>query len=215
MPKPIPISAEASAGILRALEERDIGWAARVQGHRSRPLGQDGDTARRANHPGTRCSSPYRSIAPRKSSQSRLSWKRTGWIGVDHRTFATKFDHVYAVGDVTSAPVPRVGAIAEGEASTLADVLIHHIRGRSRTRTVQGPRDLLHRVRRPQGGAVRRQLPGRRVPVRDVHRGIGGDGRLEGRVRLLAAPSLVRHGVLTRSRLIASSASQVRYPSTR
>ena len=35
----------------------------------------------------------------------------------------------YAVGDVTSAPVPRVGAIAEGEARTLADVLVHQIRG--------------------------------------------------------------------------------------
>jgi sulfide:quinone oxidoreductase len=28
------------------------------------------------------------------------------------------------VGDVTSAPVPRAGVIAEGEASTVADVLI-------------------------------------------------------------------------------------------
>ena len=52
-----------------------------------------------------------------------------GWIPVDHRTFATKFENVYAVGDVTSAPVPRVGAIAEGEARTLAEVLVQQIRG--------------------------------------------------------------------------------------
>jgi sulfide:quinone oxidoreductase len=52
-----------------------------------------------------------------------------GWIAVDHTTFATRFENVFAVGDVTSAPVPRVGAIAEGEARTLADVLIHRIRG--------------------------------------------------------------------------------------
>ena len=52
-----------------------------------------------------------------------------GWIAVDHRTFATKFENVYAVGDVTSAPVPRVGAIAEGEARTLAEVLVHQIKG--------------------------------------------------------------------------------------
>ena len=52
-----------------------------------------------------------------------------GWIPVDHTTFATSFPDVYAVGDVTSAPVPRVGVIAEGEAGTVADVLIHRLRG--------------------------------------------------------------------------------------
>ena len=52
-----------------------------------------------------------------------------GWIAVDVKTFATKFPDVYAVGDVTSVPVPRAGVIAEGEAGTLADVLIARIRG--------------------------------------------------------------------------------------
>ena len=60
-----------------------------------------------------------------------------GWIPVDHTTFATQFPDVYAVGDITSAPVPRVGVIAEGEAGTVADVLVHRFRGgdRSRRRT--------------------------------------------------------------------------------
>jgi len=52
-----------------------------------------------------------------------------GWIPVDPATFATRFPDVYAVGDVTSAPVPRAGVIAEGEASTVADVLVARIRG--------------------------------------------------------------------------------------
>ncbi|HXW80486.1 MAG TPA: hypothetical protein VEJ84_13360, partial [Acidimicrobiales bacterium] len=34
-----------------------------------------------------------------------------------------------AVGDVTSAPVPRAGVIAEGEAATVAQVLIAAING--------------------------------------------------------------------------------------
>jgi len=46
-----------------------------------------------------------------------------GWIPVDPATFATRFPGVYAVGDVTSAPVPRAGVFAEGEAGTVADVL--------------------------------------------------------------------------------------------
>ena len=65
--------------------------------------------------------------APHVVTNSALA--EDGWVPVDHRTFATKFDSVYAVGDVTSAPVPRVGAIAEGEARTLAEVLIHQIKG--------------------------------------------------------------------------------------
>ena len=47
-----------------------------------------------------------------------------GWIPVDPATFATRFPNVYAVGDVTSAPVPHAGGIAEGEAATVAKVLI-------------------------------------------------------------------------------------------
>ena len=65
--------------------------------------------------------------APQVVEDSALA--EDGWVAVDHTTFATRFENVYAVGDVTSAPVPRVGAIAEGEARTLAEVLIHQIRG--------------------------------------------------------------------------------------
>ena len=46
------------------------------------------------------------------------------WIPVDPATFATRFRDVYGVGDVTSAPVPRAGMFAEGEAATVADVLV-------------------------------------------------------------------------------------------
>jgi sulfide:quinone oxidoreductase len=52
-----------------------------------------------------------------------------GWIPVDPRTFATKFPGVFAVGDVTSAPVPRAGGIAEGEGATVAEVLIAQVTG--------------------------------------------------------------------------------------
>jgi sulfide:quinone oxidoreductase len=52
-----------------------------------------------------------------------------GWIPVDPATFATRHPNVYAVGDVTSAPVPRAGGIAEGEAATLSQVLIAELTG--------------------------------------------------------------------------------------
>jgi len=61
-----------------------------------------------------------------------------GWIAVHHATFATRFENVSALCDVTSAPVPRVGVIAEGEAQTLADVLVHQIRGGARPEPFRG-----------------------------------------------------------------------------
>jgi sulfide:quinone oxidoreductase len=128
MPKPVPISDEASDGILRALEERDIGWSPQ-----SKLTALDPATKTATLDDGQRL--PYSLFlaipvhrAPPVVAESALV-EEDGWIAVDHRTFATKFDNVYAVGDVTSAPVPRVGAIAEGEAGTLADVLVHQLRG--------------------------------------------------------------------------------------
>jgi sulfide:quinone oxidoreductase len=128
LPKPIPISDEASNGILRVCEERDIGWWPQLKTTALDPVSKtatlsDGQTI------------PYSLFlaipvhrAPGVVEESALV-EEDGWIGVDHRTFATKFENVYAVGDVTSAPVPRVGVIAENEADTLADVLVHQLRG--------------------------------------------------------------------------------------
>jgi sulfide:quinone oxidoreductase len=127
MATPIPISPEASAGILEAIGERDIEWRPQSKVTSLDPVTKiatlaDGDTM------------PYGLFlgvpvhrASKVVEDSALA--EDGWIPVDHRTFATTFEGVYAIGDVTSAPVPRVGAIAEGEARTLAEVLIHQIKG--------------------------------------------------------------------------------------
>ena len=182
MATPIPISPEASAGILEA---------ARRTRHRvvapSKVASLDPATKIATLDDGrtipTPCFSASRCIAPRVVEDSALA--EDGWIPVDHRTFATKFENVYAVGDVTSAPVPRVGAIAEGEARTLAEVLIHQIRGGDASGALQGNGDLLHRVRWLQGGPVRRQLPVGSDSVRLLHRGLRGDRGVQGRVRRL------------------------------
>jgi sulfide:quinone oxidoreductase len=61
-----------------------------------------------------------------------------GFIPVDAATFSTRFPNVYAVGDVTSAPVARAGVITEGEAATVADVLSARIRGGAQPAPYQG-----------------------------------------------------------------------------
>jgi sulfide:quinone oxidoreductase len=127
MPMPIPISKEASSGILAALEARDIGWWPESKVTSLDPSAKTATLADgRMIHYDLMLGVPVHR-APRVVEDSALA--EDGWIPVDHTTFATRFDGVYAVGDVTSAPVPRVGAIAEGEAGTVADVLVHQLRG--------------------------------------------------------------------------------------
>jgi sulfide:quinone oxidoreductase len=127
MAVPIPISAEASAGLLSALEERGIEfWPESVvtsldPASKTATL-RDGRTISYDLFLGV----PVHR-APAVVEESGLTVD--GWIPVDHTTFATQFTDVYAVGDITSAPVPRVGVIAEGEAGTVADALIHRFRG--------------------------------------------------------------------------------------
>ncbi len=127
MQVPIPISAEASAGILAALEERGIEfWPDSVVTSLDPATHvatmRDGRTVDYDLFLGV----PIHR-APAVVEESGLAVD--GWIPVDPTTFATSYPDVYAVGDVTSAPVPRVGVIAEGEAGTVADVLIHRLRG--------------------------------------------------------------------------------------
>ncbi|MEX2290563.1 MAG: FAD-dependent oxidoreductase [Mycobacteriales bacterium] len=127
LPIPIPISTETSAAIVDMLEERGIQHWPSCRVVRL-------DPERRVAHLEDGRELPYDLFlgvpvhrAPAVVVDSGLT--EDGWIPVDPATFATRFPGIYAVGDVTSAPVPRAGTIAEGEARTLADVLISEVRG--------------------------------------------------------------------------------------
>jgi sulfide:quinone oxidoreductase len=133
---PIPISREASAGIRAALEERGIEFCAETVVTSLDPAThqatlRDGRTVNYDLFLGV----PVHR-APVVVEDSGLA--EDGWIPVDHTTFTTRYPNVYAVGDVTSAPVPRVGVIAEGEAGTVADVLVHRLRGGADPTAYQG-----------------------------------------------------------------------------
>ncbi len=124
---PIPISEETSAAIVAMLAEKGIEfWPSSVV--------ERLDPAARVAHLGDGRQLAYDLFlgipvhrAPRVVVESGLT--DDGWIAVDPATFATRFPDVFAVGDVTSAPVPRAGIIAEGEARTVADVLISRLTG--------------------------------------------------------------------------------------
>jgi sulfide:quinone oxidoreductase len=127
LPMPIPISRKTSAAIEAILAGHGIQYSPS-----SSVTHLDPD--RHVAHLGDGRELPYDLFlgipvhcAPAVVLASELA--KEGWIPVDPATFATRFPGVYAVGDVTSAPVPRAGGIAEGEAATLADVLIAQLTG--------------------------------------------------------------------------------------
>ena len=129
LPKPIPISDDTSNAILAMLAERGIE-------HWPGSLVTRLDPAAKVAHLRDGRQLAYDLFlgipvhrAPAVVLESSLA--EEGWIPVDPATFATRFPDVYAVGDVTSAPVPRAGVFAEGEAATVADVLVARLKGRA------------------------------------------------------------------------------------
>ena len=122
MPMPIPISRKTSSAIETILEEHGITYWPSARVTRL-------DPQRHVAHLDDERQLPYDLFlgipvhrAPDVVVDCDLA--EDGWIPVDPSTFATKFPGVFAVGDVTSAPVPRAGGIAEGQAVTVAEVII-------------------------------------------------------------------------------------------
>jgi sulfide:quinone oxidoreductase len=124
---PVPVSEDTSKAILAEFEQRGIEYRGGTRVVRL-------DAASRTAYTEDGREIPYDLFlgvpvhkAPDVVVQSGLT-EADGWIAVDP-WLATKFEDVYAVGDVTTAPVPRAGVFAEGEAETVADVIVHKVRG--------------------------------------------------------------------------------------
>lgn len=126
MPKPIPISDEVSDAIVASLDDRSIdhshgAWITHLDPDSKTAHLEDGRSLGYDLFLGV----PVH-VAPAVVVESGLT--DDGWIAVD-RTMQTRFPDVFAIGDVTSAPVPRAGTMAEAEAQTVADVLISRVTG--------------------------------------------------------------------------------------
>lgn len=68
----------------------------------------------------------------------------SGWVPVDRVTMATKFEGVYALGDitgimlVTGKPLPKAGVFAEREAEVVANNLVHAMTGKGTPSRFEG-----------------------------------------------------------------------------
>jgi len=125
--RPIPPAPEASVALEAAFAERGIEW------HPRREVCEL-DPARRMAILRDGGEMPFDLFlavpvhrAPAVVVQSGMTVD--GWIPVDPLTLETRFEGVYAVGDVAAVGTPRAGVFAEGQAAVAAERIADRIRG--------------------------------------------------------------------------------------
>jgi sulfide:quinone oxidoreductase len=124
---PIPPSPDTSKALLAAFAERSIKF---VPNHLVRAL----DPERHVAVLDDATEMPYdlflgipKHRVPDVVEASGMT--EGGWIPVDPRSLRTRFDGVYAIGDVTSVGTPKAGVFAEGAARVVAQSLIAELAG--------------------------------------------------------------------------------------
>jgi sulfide:quinone oxidoreductase len=127
LPSPVPPSPETSAALVEAFAERDIEL---MTGRRVVAV----DPARRVVRYDDGSELAYdlflgvpKHRAPDVVLASGMT--QDGYIPVDPGTLATRYPGVYAVGDVSTAGVPKAGVFAEGAARVAAKGILAQLRG--------------------------------------------------------------------------------------
>ena len=124
---PVPPSPETSAALMTELAERDITV---IPDRRISSL----DAARSVAvlHDGTELPFDLFLGVPKHRAPDVViasGMTEDGYVPVDSATLKTRFPGVYAVGDVTTAGVPKAGVFAEGAARVVAQHLIAELAG--------------------------------------------------------------------------------------
>jgi sulfide:quinone oxidoreductase len=119
---PVPPSPETSRALIAAFAERGIAF---IPGRRIASV----DNARNVATLDDGAQMPFdlflgvpKHRAPPVVLASGMT--ENGWIPVNPRTLATKYENVYAVGDGANTGTPKAGIFAEGEARAVATALI-------------------------------------------------------------------------------------------
>ncbi|MBS1870014.1 MAG: FAD-dependent oxidoreductase [Actinobacteria bacterium] len=127
LPSPVPPSPETSAALTAAFAERDIEL---ITGRRVAAL----DPARklaRLDDGGELAFDLFLGVPKHRAPDVVLAsgMAEDGYVPVDSATLATRWPGVYAVGDVTTAGVPKAGVFAEGAARVAARGILARLRG--------------------------------------------------------------------------------------
>jgi sulfide:quinone oxidoreductase len=133
---PVPPSPETSQALVKAFSERDIAF---VPGHRVSSL--DGERGVAVLDDGGEL--PYdlflgvpKHRAPDVVIASGLA--EDGYVPVEPTTLRTRYDDVYAIGDVAQIGVPKAGVFAEGAAKIVAAQLIAQARNGDSSASYEG-----------------------------------------------------------------------------
>jgi sulfide:quinone oxidoreductase len=136
MAAPVPITKEVSQAILGALEERSIEYV-------PSQLVAELDTHSKKARLASGGSVPYDLFVgipvhrvPEVVESSGLAVD--GWVPVDRTNLETRFQDVYALGDVAGAPVAKAGVFAEAAAAVVADDIAARLHGGVLERPYEG-----------------------------------------------------------------------------
>jgi sulfide:quinone oxidoreductase len=127
LPSPVPPSPETSAALVEAFAERDIEL---ITGRRIAAV-DPGRGAATLDDGGELPFDLFLGVPKHRAPDVVLDSGMAvdGYIPVDSATLATRFPGVYAVGDVTTAGVPKAGVFAEGAARVAARQILAQLRG--------------------------------------------------------------------------------------
>lgn len=117
--------------------------------------------------------SPHR--APRVVREAGLAGE-SGWIAVDRHTMATKFERVYALGDVVSIPLklgkplPKAGVFAHHQATVVARNVTRAITGTGRPAVFAGDGECFIETGDGRAGMGRGNFYAEPAPQVKIHR---------------------------------------------
>jgi sulfide:quinone oxidoreductase len=129
LPSPVPPSPATSEALTAAFAERDIRF---VPGRRLASV--DADAATIALDDGSELPCDLLLAVPRHRAPDvvrEAGMTEDGYIPVDSRTLRTRFENVYACGDVATVGVPKAGVFSEGAARSVAATLVATLRDES------------------------------------------------------------------------------------
>src|SRR5262249_45581180 len=116
LPSPVPPSPDTSRALIAAFAERDIEYLPSRRLAAIRPDAAVLDDGRELPC-GLMLATP-KHRAPDVVIATGLT--QDGWVTVDPRTLETKFENVYAIGDLANTGAPKAGVFAEGTGKTVA-----------------------------------------------------------------------------------------------
>jgi sulfide:quinone oxidoreductase len=125
--RPIPPSPEASELLEGAFAERGIAWHPRREVCELDPATKTATLRDGGELPFDLFLAVPLHRAPAVVLESGMAVD--GWIPVNPLTLETRFDGVYAVGDVAAVGTPRAGVFAEGQAAVAAEHIAARIKG--------------------------------------------------------------------------------------